>query len=219
MLTTRIISDKNLTKSTVVVMGIGGCGCNIVRHMANASRNEVTQTTKDIRFVLANTDAQALKQNDGNTCLKLGANVTKLLGAQANPDLGRQAAEESQDAIVATLRDASGVFLVAGMGGGTGTGATPVVAEIAKTLHIPIFAILTQPFPFEGSKRAATACKGIEQLDKNAVTLVIIPNEMMLTQPPRDTSLLQAFKSQAEFAWKIVQAGCLLVGNASERSR
>lgn len=188
-----------------LVLGLGGCGCNIVRHMAEAEKNDRTGPWCDYRFVLANTDSQALKPDRGIASILLGPDTTKALGACGDPEAGRQAAEESREAITAVMQSAPVVFLVAGMGGGTGTGATPVIVDVAKTLRIPLVVIAIRPFSFEGKKRTATAIEAIAALARETLTLVVIPNERVL-QEPADTALLEAFKGQADFAWKLVKA-------------
>src|SRR5690606_11513133 len=142
-----------------------------------------------------NTDAQALKDIDARTVLQLGCSMTKGLGAGANPEVGRQAAMEDRDRIAEVLEGADMVFITAGMGGGTGTGGAPVVAEVAKELGILTVAVVTKPFPFEGRKRMTIAEEGIRQLKDRVDSLITIPNEKLLEVLGKNTSLLEAFKS------------------------
>jgi cell division protein FtsZ len=151
---------ENLAQNAVIkVIGVGGGGGNAVRHMVE---NNVT----GVEFVCANTDAQALKALDNGTVLKIGGGVTKGLGAGANPDIGRQAAMEDRDRIAEVLRGADMVFITAGMGGGTGTGAAPVVAQVAREMGILTVAVVTKPFPFEGKKRMAVAQQGLGRVGR-----------------------------------------------------
>src|SRR5690606_35989304 len=145
--------------------------------------------------ICANTDAQALKSLHGATLLQLGNGVTKGLGAGANPDIGRQSALEDRERIADVLQGADMVFVTAGMGGGTGTGAAPIVADVARELGILTVAVVTRPFAFEGKKRKAIAEEGIYQLKDNVDSLITIPNEKLLTVLGKDMSLLNAFKA------------------------
>ena len=140
--------------AVIKVIGVGGGGGNAVAHMVNSG-------VEGVEFIMANTDAQAIKQCGAKTHLQLGANVTKGLGAGANPEVGRQAALEDRDAIIKALEGADMVFITAGMGGGTGTGAAPVVAQVAKELGILTVAVITKPFPFEGRRRMQTALQAM----------------------------------------------------------
>jgi len=177
----------SVPKSAVIkVIGVGGGGGNAVRHMMD---NQV----EGVEFVYANTDAQALKSVNGGTVLQLGSSVTKGLGAGANPDVGRQSALEDRDRIAEVLADADMVFITAGMGGGTGTGAAPVVASVAKELGILTVAVVTRPFSFEGKKRAAVADVGMRELESTVDSLITIPNEKLLSVLGRDVSLVSAF--------------------------
>jgi len=174
--------------AVIKVIGVGGGGGNAVEHM-------VSQTIEGVEFTTANTDSQALRKSSANVTLQLGADVTKGLGAGANPNIGRQAAEEDRETIIKTLEGADMVFIAAGMGGGTGTGAAPVVAEIAKEMGILTVAVVTKPFPFEGKKRMSYADQGIEALAKSVDSLITIPNEKLLKVLGPGTSLLDAFKA------------------------
>ena len=182
-----LMEDHN-EEAVIKVIGIGGGGGNAVEHM-------VCQTIEGVEFTTANTDSQALRNSSANVTLQLGADVTKGLGAGANPNIGREAAEEDRDKIMETLKGADMVFIAAGMGGGTGTGAAPVVAEIAKEMGILTVAVVTKPFPFEGKKRMNYAEQGIEALAKSVDSLITIPNEKLLKVLGPGTSLLDAFKA------------------------
>lgn len=180
---------ENLPQNAVIkVIGVGGGGGNAVHHMIN---NQV----EGVEFICANTDAQALSNLKAKTILQMGSNITKGLGAGSNPEIGRQAALEDRDAIAEILSGADMVFITAGMGGGTGTGAAPIVAEIAKEMGILTVAVVTKPFPFEGKKRAAIAEQGIQHLSENVDSLITIPNEKLLDVLGKDASLLEAFKA------------------------
>ena len=182
-----LMEDHN-EEAIIKVIGVGGGGGNAVEHM-------VSQTIEGVEFVTANTDSQALRNSSADVTLQLGANVTKGLGAGANPEIGRCAAEEDRETIKQALQGADMIFIAAGMGGGTGTGAAPVVAEIAKEMGILTVAVVTKPFPFEGKKRMNYADQGIEFLSKNVDSLITIPNEKLLKVLGPGTSLLDAFKA------------------------
>ena len=180
---------ENIPQNAVIkVIGVGGGGGNAVHHMIN---NQV----EGVEFICANTDAQALNNLKAKTILQMGSNITKGLGAGSNPEIGRQAALEDRDKIAEILSGADMVFITAGMGGGTGTGAAPVVAEVAKEMGILTVAVVTKPFPFEGKKRAAIADQGIQLLSENVDSLITIPNEKLLDVLGKDASLLEAFKA------------------------
>ncbi len=180
---------ENVPESAVIrVIGVGGGGGNAVAHMIS---NEV----EGVDFICANTDAQALSNLNVKTILQLGSNITKGLGAGANPMVGREAALEDRDEIADILSGADMVFITAGMGGGTGTGAAPIVAEVARDLGILTVAVVTKPFPFEGKKRAQVALQGIEQLQQHVDSLITIPNEKLLDVLGPQASLLEAFKA------------------------
>lgn len=172
----------------IKVIGVGGGGGNAVQHMVAAEIDGVD-------FICANTDAQALKNTTAKTVLQLGTSITKGLGAGANPEVGRNAAEEDRERIQEVLQGADMVFITAGMGGGTGTGAAPVVAQIAKEMGILTVAVVTKPFPFEGAKRMRTAQAGIEELTRNVDSLITIPNEKLLSVLGKNLTLLEAFKA------------------------
>ncbi len=172
--------------AVIKVIGIGGGGGNAVRHM-------LEKKVDGVEFIVANTDAQALATVKDATILQLGGDVTRGLGAGANPEIGRQAANEDREFIAQTLSGADMVFITAGMGGGTGTGGAPVVAQVAKELGILTVAVVTKPFPFEGAKRLAVANKGIKELVEHVDSLITIPNEKLMSVMGQNTSLLQAF--------------------------
>ena len=174
--------------AVIKVIGVGGGGGNAVMHMAQSNIDGVD-------FICANTDSQALKSTDVKTVLQLGNSITQGLGAGANPVVGREAALEDQDRIRESISGADMLFITAGMGGGTGTGAAPVVAEIAEELGVLTVAVVTKPFPFEGDKRMKIANAGIEELVKHVDSLITIPNEKLLAVLGRETNLLDAFKS------------------------
>jgi cell division protein FtsZ len=182
------LMEDHSEEATIKVIGVGGGGGNAVEHM-------VSQTIEGVEFVTANTDSQALRNSSANVTLQLGADVTKGLGAGANPEIGRCAAEEDRETIKQALQGADMIFIAAGMGGGTGTGAAPVVAEIAKEMGILTVAVVTKPFPFEGKKRMNYADQGIEFLSKSVDSLITIPNEKLLKVLGPGTSLLDAFKA------------------------
>ncbi|MFV9656833.1 cell division protein FtsZ [Pseudomonas sp. NY15366] len=177
----------NIPQSAVIkVIGVGGGGGNAVNHMA-------VSNIEGVEFICANTDAQALKNIGARTVLQLGPGVTKGLGAGANPEVGRQAALEDRERIAEVLAGTDMVFITTGMGGGTGTGAAPVIAEVAKELGILTVAVVTRPFPFEGKKRMVIADEGIRALAESVDSLITIPNEKLLTILGKDASLLSAF--------------------------
>jgi len=184
--------------AVIKVIGVGGGGGNAVSHMVNSSIDGV-------EFICANTDAQALKSSGARTTLQLGETVTKGLGAGANPEIGRQAALEDRDRIVEVLDGADMVFITCGMGGGTGTGAAPVVAQLAKEKGILTVAVVTKPFPFEGRRRMQVALKGIEDLSQSVDSLITVPNEKLLTVLGREVTLLNAFKAANDVLQGAVQ--------------
>jgi len=190
--------DTYSQSAVIKVMGIGGGGGNAVEHMLAGS-------IEGVEFIVANTDAQALRNSSARTVLQLGTDVTKGLGAGANPEIGQQAALEDRERIMGVLEGTDMVFLTAGMGGGTGTGATPVIAQVAKELGVLTVAVVTRPFPFEGRKRASIAEEGIKELSQNVDSLIIIPNEKLLSVLGRDTSLLDSFKAANNVLYSAVQ--------------
>jgi cell division protein FtsZ len=192
------LMETNLAGAVIKVIGVGGGGGNAVEHM-------VQQNIEGVDFVCTNTDAQALKNASARTVLQLGNNVTKGLGAGANPDVGRQAALEDRERIVELIDGADMVFITAGMGGGTGTGGAPVVAQIAKELGVLTVAVVTKPFPFEGKKRMDIADQGIKELSEYVDSLITIPNEKLLAVLGKEVSLLDAFKSANDVLLGAVQ--------------
>ena len=182
------LMDSFSQNAIIKVIGVGGGGGNAVQHMVAAD-------IEGVDFICANTDAQALKNTAARTALQLGSNITKGLGAGANPQVGRDAALEDRDRIQEVLEGADMVFITAGMGGGTGTGAAPVVAQIARDMGILTVAVVTKPFPFEGGKRMRVAQEGISELSKSVDSLITIPNEKLLSVLGKNLSLLDAFKS------------------------
>jgi cell division protein FtsZ len=169
------------------VVGVGGAGGNALNCMIEAGLSSVD-------FIAVNTDAQALQQNAASRRIQIGRETTRGLGAGANPDLGRQAVEENRDEIRASLDGADMVFVTAGMGGGTGTGAAPVVAQLAKEVNALTVGVVTRPFAFEGKKRAAQAERGLNDLKQHVDTLIVIPNQRLISLVERETTLVEAFK-------------------------
>ncbi|RKT43463.1 cell division protein FtsZ [Thiocapsa rosea] len=182
------LMDTHSQNAVIKVVGVGGGGGNAVNHM-------VAATIEGVDFICANTDAQALKSSQVKTILQLGAGITKGLGAGADPEVGRNSAMEDRDRIQEALEGADMVFITAGMGGGTGTGAAPIVAQIAKELGILTVAVVTKPFPFEGTKRRRIAEEGIAELAKHVDSLITIPNEKLLAVLGKEMSLLGAFSA------------------------
>ncbi len=174
--------------AVIKVIGVGGGGGNAVQHM-------VKQSIEGVEFICANTDAQVLRNCGVRSVLQLGESITKGLGAGANPEIGRKSALEDRDRIQQLLEGADMVFITAGMGGGTGTGAAPVVAQIAKDMGILTVAVVTKPFPFEGKKRMDIAEAGIKELSEYVDSLITIPNEKLLSVLGKGISLLDAFKA------------------------
>jgi len=181
------IVDTQPQEAVIKVVGVGGCGGNAVDHMIN-------EGVDGVEFICANTDSQALKRNKAKTLLQLGPNVTKGLGAGANPDIGREAAMEDRERIIELIEGADMLFLTAGMGGGTGTGAAPIVAEAARELGILTVAVVTKPFAFEG-KRQKIAQQGLEELCRHVDSLIVIPNDKLMQVLGEDVSMLDAFKA------------------------
>lgn len=180
------IMDTHSDEAVIKVIGVGGGGGNAVDHM-------VQHNIEGVEFIVTNTDAQALRKSNANSTIQLGRDVTKGLGAGANPEVGKAAAEEDRENLRAAIKGSDMIFIAAGMGGGTGTGAAPVVAQIAKEEGILTVAVVTKPFSFEGKKRMAFAEQGITELAKHVDSLITIPNEKLLKVLGRTTSLLDAF--------------------------
>jgi cell division protein FtsZ len=192
------LMDTYGQQAVIKVIGVGGGGGNAVDHMVNADIDGV-------EFIGANTDSQALKKSKAKTILQLGTNLTKGLGCGADPTVGRQAAVEDRERIAEALSGADMVFITAGMGGGTGTGAAPVVAQVAKDMGILTVAVVTKPFPFEGKKRMAIAEQGIRELVEYVDSIITIPNEKLLTVLGKDAKLLDAFGKANQVLQNAVQ--------------
>ncbi|MFP8967137.1 cell division protein FtsZ [Pokkaliibacter sp. CJK22405] len=190
--------DKAPQNAVIKVVGVGGGGGNAVNHM-------VTSSVEGVEFICANTDAQALRDMGARSVLQLGSEITKGLGAGANPNIGREAALEDRERIAEVLQGADMVFITAGMGGGTGTGAAPVVAEVAREMGILTVAVVTKPFPFEGRKRMQIAMEGIRQLQEHVDSLIIIPNEKLLPVLGKNVSLINAFAAANDVLQGAVQ--------------
>ncbi|MDR2012633.1 MAG: cell division protein FtsZ [Rhodanobacter sp.] len=190
--------EKAAPSAVIKVIGIGGGGGNAISHM-------VQSNVEGVEFVCTNTDVQALKGSVAKFTLQLGANVTRGLGAGANPEVGRQAALEDRERIVEILQGVDMAFITCGMGGGTGTGAAPVVAQLAKEMGILTVAVVTKPFPFEGRRRMQVALKGIEEIGQYCDSLITVPNEKLLTVLGRDVSMLNAFKAANDVLLGAVQ--------------
>ena len=192
------LMDAYPQNAVIKVLGVGGGGGNAVRHMLGAN-------IEGVEYICANTDAQALKNFETATMMQLGGGITKGLGAGANPEVGRQAALEDRDRIQDLIEGTDMVFITAGMGGGTGTGAAPVIAQVAKELGILTVAVVTKPFPFEGRKRMTVAEHGIAELTQHVDSLITIPNEKLLTVLGKDLSLLDAFRTANDVLLGAVQ--------------
>ena len=193
-----LMDSYSQSNAVIRVIGVGGGGGNAVEHMLAAS-------VEGVEFVCANTDSQALKNSSARTVLQLGAGVTKGLGAGANPEIGRQSALEDRDRIVDLLEGADMVFLTAGMGGGTGTGASPVIAQLAKELGILTVAVVTKPFPFELRRRMKIAEEGIAELSEHVDSLITVPNEKLISVLGRGVTLTDAFKAANDVLQGAVQ--------------
>jgi len=183
-----VLADSENQGAVIKVIGVGGGGGNAVSHMVAAG-------IEGVDFVCLNTDAQALKHSKIKMALQIGCNITKGLGAGADPEVGRQAAMEDRDRIIEMIEGSDMLFITAGMGGGTGTGAAPVVAQVAKELGILTVAVVTKPFAMEGSKRANLAEQGIAELSKHVDSLITIPNQKLLSVLGGDMTLMDAFKA------------------------
>jgi cell division protein FtsZ len=181
------IMNNETQEAVIKVVGVGGCGSNAVDHM-------IQNGMQGVEFISMNTDAQALKSNKAPTILQLGTGITKGLGAGANPEIGREAAMEDRDRIAEMIQGADMLFITAGMGGGTGTGAAPVVAQVAKEMGILTVAVVSKPFAFEG-KRLVAAKAGMEALSQHVDSLIVIPNDKLMMVLGNDISMLDAFKA------------------------
>ena len=184
--------------AVIKVVGVGGGGCNAVNRMIDAG-------LKGVEFIAVNTDAQSLLLSDADVKLDIGRQLTRGLGAGSDPDVGRQAAEEHREEIEEVLRGADMVFITAGKGGGTGTGAAPVIAEIAKSAGALTIGVVTRPFGFEGRRRSVQAEQGIQRLKEKVDTIIIIPNERLLQVSDAKTTMLNAFKMADEVLLQGVQ--------------
>ena len=190
--------DSYNQNAVIKVIGVGGGGGNAVSHMMDCGIDGVD-------FICANTDSQALKSSRVKTAIQIGCNITKGLGAGANPEVGRQAAMEDRDRIQEVIEGSDMLFITAGMGGGTGTGAAPIVAQVAKELGILTVAVVTKPFQMEGNKRMGIAEQGIADLARHVDSLITIPNEKLLTVLGEKTTLLDCFKSANQVLQGAVQ--------------
>ena len=185
-------------RAVIKAIGVGGGGGNAIERMVKAG-------LKGVDFINANTDAQTLGRSGAPTLLQIGENLTKGLGAGANPEVGRQAAVDDRDRIAAAMNGADMVFIAAGMGGGTGTGAAPIIAELAREMKMLTVAVVTKPFPHEGNKRMQVAKDGIANLQTHVDSLIIIPNEKVLAVTGQDATLLEAFRKADEVLLNAVQ--------------
>lgn len=192
------LMDAYSQSAVIKVLGVGGGGGNAVSHMVNSG-------IEGVDFICINTDSQALKHSKVKTALQIGCNITKGLGAGADPEVGRQAAMEDRDRVIELIEGCDMLFITAGMGGGTGTGAAPVVAHVAKELGILTVAVVTKPFDMEGSKRMLVAEHGIAELSKYVDSVITIPNQKLLTVLGGDTTLLDAFKAANQVLQGAVQ--------------
>lgn len=181
------IMDRDVQEAVIKVIGVGGCGGNAVAHM-------IEKNVGGVEFICANTDMQALKKSQARTVIQIGTDITKGLGAGARPEIGREAALEDRDRIAEIIDGADMLFITAGMGGGTGTGAAPIIAEVAKEMGILTVAVVTKPFSFEG-KRTKIAQEGLEELSRHVDSLIVIPNEKLMEVLGEDVPFLAAFQA------------------------
>ena len=181
------IMEKDGQEAVIKVIGVGGCGGNAVEHM-------IAKDVSGVQFICANTDMQALKKSSAPHILQIGDAITKGLGAGAKPEIGREAALEDRDRIAEMIDGADMLFITAGMGGGTGTGAAPIIAEVAKEMGILTVAVVTKPFSFEG-KRTKVAADGLEELSQHVDSLIVIPNEKLMEVLGEDVPFLDAFRA------------------------
>jgi cell division protein FtsZ len=182
------LMDDNSSEAVIKVIGVGGGGGNAIEHM-------VANKIEGVEFITINTDAQVLKKSQADTVLQIGNTVTKGLGAGADPNVGREAAHEDRETIRQSIDGADMIFITAGMGGGTGTGAAPEVAKIAREMGVLSVAVVTRPFGFEGKKRLSYASQGIDELAKHVDSLITIPNDKLLKVLGKGTPLLKAFEA------------------------
>jgi cell division protein FtsZ len=201
-----IIDQPSDEGAIIKVIGVGGCGGNAVEHM-------ITRGLGGVEFVCANTDAQALRRSTARTQIQLGSHLTRGLGAGAKPEIGRDAANEDRDRIAELIDGADMLFITAGMGGGTGTGAAPVIADIAKSMNILTVAVVTRPFAFEG-KRQKVAQQGIEELGKKVDSLIVIPNDKLMQVLGEDVSVLDAYAAANDVLHGAVAGIAEVINNA-----
>ncbi|MES2580963.1 MAG: cell division protein FtsZ [Pseudomonadota bacterium] len=181
------IMEKDSQEAVIKVIGVGGCGGNAINHM-------ISKNVLGVEFISANTDAQALKKSSASKTIQIGSDITKGLGAGAKPEVGREAALEDRDRIAEMIDGADMLFITAGMGGGTGTGAAPIIAEVAKEMGILTVAVVTKPFAFEG-KRTKVAAEGLEELSQHVDSLIVIPNEKLMEVLGEDVPFTEAFNA------------------------
>lgn len=193
----------------IKVIGVGGGGGNAVAYMLG-------RELEGVEYICANTDSQALRKSQAQSQLQIGGNITKGLGAGADPELGRQAALEDREQIQEAIKDANMLFITTGMGGGTGTGAAPVIAQIAKDMNILTVAVVTRPFSFEGKKRTKTALDGIAELEKQVDSLIVIPNDKLTAVMGKSASLKDAFASANEVLYTAVSGISELITRPGE---
>ncbi len=201
-----IIDQPSVEGAIIKVIGVGGCGGNAVEHM-------IVRGLGGVEFICANTDAQALRRSTASTQLQLGSNLTRGLGAGAKPEIGRDAANEDRERIGELIDGADMLFITAGMGGGTGTGAAPVIADIAKSMGILTVAVVTRPFAFEG-KRQKVAQQGIEELGKKVDSLIVIPNDKLMQVLGEDVSVLDAYAAANDVLHGAVSGIAEVINNA-----
>lgn len=180
------IMEAPMQEAVIKVIGVGGCGGNAVDHM-------IVSGLDGVEFICANTDAQAIKRSQAQNTLQLGSAITKGLGAGAKPEIGRAAAEEDRERIAEMIQGANMLFITAGMGGGTGTGAAPIVAEVAKEMGILTVAVVTKPFAFERAARTQAALEGLEKLRQNVDSLIVVPNDKLMEVLGEDISVIEAY--------------------------
>ena len=198
--------DSVAQDAVIKVLGVGGGGGNAVQHMVNSGIDGV-------EFVCANTDAQALTKMTGTKSIQIGCNITKGLGAGATPDVGQQAALEDRELIQEAISNTDMLFVTAGMGGGTGTGAAPIIAQIAREMGILVVGVVTKPFTFEGGSRMKIAMQGIHELTENVDSLITIPNDKLLDVYGRDFDLMHAFNGANDVLCGAVQGITELITN------
>jgi len=201
-----IIDQPTQCGANIKVIGVGGCGGNAVEHM-------IEKGLLDVEFICANTDAQALKRSTARGQLQLGTALTRGLGAGARPEIGRDAAMEDRDRIAEMIEGSDMLFITAGMGGGTGTGAAPVIADIAKSMNILTVAVVTRPFRLEGGKRMKVAQAGIDELSKRVDSLIIIPNDKLMEVLGDDISMLDAYAAANDVLFGAVSGIAEVINN------